>query len=91
MMTQLANQATVATTVLPPPVPRVKGTKKYLGERATLGGTRIDRVLFDAFETERKTLGISASELMGRILFTHYRRPALSFEEGSQPSPEPTE
>ncbi|MEW6351602.1 MAG: hypothetical protein AB1646_21335 [Thermodesulfobacteriota bacterium] len=90
-MPQLAKQATVATTVLPPSVPKVKGTKKYLGERATLGGTRIDKVLFDAFETERKALGISASELMGRILYTHYERPALSFEEASLPSPEPTE
>jgi hypothetical protein len=78
----LANQAipAKATGALPPPIPRVKGKRKYQGERATLPGCRIDKVLADRFEHERRRAGVSASEAMQRILWRHFGEPLLSFE-----------
>ncbi len=77
-----AKGATVAKTdmELPPRRPKREGSREHAGDKATLGGTRIDRVLFDAFHQEREEAGISASELMERILWRHYDRPKLSFE-----------
>jgi hypothetical protein len=74
-----ANIAKLET--LPPLTPRIKGTKKFQGERVTLPGARIDKNLFELFESERRNLAISASELMQRILWAHFGKPRLSFEE----------
>jgi hypothetical protein len=82
-----ANTATVANTAqitesdIPPAIPKVAKTKKFQGERATLPGCRIDKVLADLFDEERKEARISASELMQRILWSRYGKPKLSFEE----------
>ncbi|AFM27819.1 hypothetical protein [Desulfomonile tiedjei] len=82
-----ANTATVANTAqitesdIPPAIPKVAKTKRFQGERATLPGCRIDKVLADLFEDERKEARISASELMQRILWNRYGHPKLSFEE----------
>ncbi len=65
---------------LPPAIPKVKGTKRYEGERVTLPGTRVDKVLADAFEQERVKAGVSASEFMQRILWQAFGRPRLSFQ-----------
>jgi len=70
----------------PPEIPRKKGSRQYEGDRVTLPGCRIDRVLFERFETERRKLAISASELMQRILWRAFDRPLLSFEEPEEPT-----
>jgi hypothetical protein len=64
----------------PPSTPRKKGSKEYQGERETLPGCRIDKVLFDRFEAERERTHVSASGLMQKILWNYFQRPPLSFE-----------
>ena len=64
----------------PPSIPQRPGSKAYIGSRATLPGTRVDRVLFEMFNAERRKCGLTATELMQRILWLHYRKPPLSFE-----------
>jgi hypothetical protein len=83
MPTLPANIAKVAKVDvdMPPPTPRVAGTKRFQGGRATLPGTRIDSVLFDRFQSECQSLGLSASDTMQLILWRHFGRPILSFEE----------
>jgi hypothetical protein len=66
---------------IPPAIPKLKGSKRLQGNRETLPGCRIDKALHELFEKERGTLGISASELMQRILWRHYGKPKLSFED----------
>ncbi len=63
----------------PPPIPRKPKSKEYEGDRKTLPGCRVDEVLFDLFEADRKKAG-SASLVMQKILWTYYGRPKLSFE-----------
>lgn len=73
-----ANTANLAE--MPPPIPKMPGSKKYLGERVTLPGMRIDRALWELFEAERRNHGMNASDAMQRILWLHFNRPRLSFE-----------
>jgi hypothetical protein len=74
-----ANIAKSANDLHPPVTPRAG--RKLGGARKTMSGTRIDAVLFDLFEAEREQLGIGGSELMQRILWAHYGRPRLSFQQ----------
>ncbi len=70
---------------MPPPTPRVAGSKKLWGERVTLPGTRVDRVLFDRLQGECRELSLSASDAMQRVLWLHFGKPLLSFQ-----TPDPT-
>jgi hypothetical protein len=69
---------------MPPVTPRVSGSKKLAGERATLPGCRVDKVLADAFEAERRNVAKTASALMQQILWLHFGKPRLSFEEDTE-------
>ena len=82
LRTMLAENRTAISTGMdaPPLTPRKEGSKEYRGERETLPGCRVDAVLFDRFEEERNKTGISASELMQRILWNAFGKPPLSFE-----------
>ncbi len=74
----------------PPRRPKREDSREHAGRKATLGGTRIDSVLFDAFHEEREKAGISASALMERILWLYFGKPSLSFEESEVPEePDP--
>jgi hypothetical protein len=64
----------------PSSIPKRPGSKAYVGSRATLPGTRVDRVLFQMFNAERRKCGLTATELMQKILWLHYGKPSLSFE-----------
>jgi hypothetical protein len=83
---KFANVAALTTEVaeLPPRTPRVDGGRKFRGERATLPGCRVDKSLFDLFEAEREKENRSASELMQAILWHHFGKPKLSFEDDSE-------
>ena len=80
MQTVLMHETDPGVQRLPPPTPRKPKSKEFEGERETLPGCRVDKVLADLFQKERARSGIGASDLMQRILWEHYRRPALSFE-----------
>ena len=80
MQTVLMCETDLGVERLPPPTPRKPKSREFEGERETLPGCRVDRVLADLFQKERARGGISASDLMQRILWEHYQRPALSFE-----------
>jgi|GEM_PF-2807275 len=84
----LANHTTPAQLEedRPPVTPRIAGTRRYQGDRVNLPGLRIDKVLFERFENERRRLEVSASELMQRILWRAFGRPRLSFEEPEPPA-----
>ena len=85
-MMPLAAKDAETANIIPPPYPKVKGSKRYQGDRVTLPGLRIDKRLYDLFEGERRKLAISASELMQRLLWQHFGRPALSFEVEGDPA-----
>ncbi len=78
MMPNAAKETTTAQ-VEPPPIPRKPKSKEYEGERETLPGCRVDKVLYDKFIEDREKAG-SASLVMQKILWTYYGRPKLSFE-----------
>ena len=88
MMPDVAKGAETAN-IIPPPYPKVKGSKRYQGNRVTLPGLRVDKRLYDLFEGQRRKLAINASELMQRILWAHFGRPPLSFEIEDDPAQEP--
>lgn len=60
---------------IPPATPHKKGSKKYKGRRDKLPICRVDKVLLDFFRREREQKGISASELMQRILWNYFGKP----------------
>ncbi len=65
----------------PPAIPHASGSNKFQGKRATLPGLRVDQVLFDLFKGEQQEARETASATMQRILWLHYGKPKLSFEE----------
>lgn len=69
-----------ADVEMPPQTPRVPGSKKFQGKRATLPGCRVDQVLYDLFRNECNRLDVSASGLMQRVLWLYFNKPRLSFE-----------
>ena len=82
MSAEVANIAKAAKddVEMPPPTPKAEGSKRFLGERVTMPGMRIDITLYAAFKEECKALGLSASDGLQRILWLHFDRPRLSFE-----------
>jgi len=66
------------------PLPERKRVGRRLsGSKRVLPGLNIDSVLLDLFESHRRDLHLTASELMERILYSVFKRPKLSFEKDS--------
>jgi hypothetical protein len=68
------------TSEQPPIVPRKPGARGLAGERETLPGCRVDGILYDLFVRQRENEGISASDLMSKILWLYYDQPLLTYQ-----------
>lgn len=73
----------VSLSHLEPLPERKRVGRKLSGSKRVLPGLNIDTVLLDLFESHRRDLHLTASELMERILYSAFNRPQLSFEKGA--------
>jgi hypothetical protein len=69
-------------TVIPPEPVREEGGRAFTSKRVKIAGTT-DHVLLELFEKERKKKNLSASRMIDTILWNHFGKPQLSFEQGS--------
>jgi len=66
----------------PPERPRKKKGRGYAsGEKVTMPGCRVDRVIRDLFEEFRRSEALSASGAMERLLWQALGKPKLSYQE----------